>query len=132
MTIKGNSIAQHVIWIKNGIIKHVNGYSWNPSTCICENGNCLKSIVNTSVAESDEIIIVMDIESTKKANTIKAKKTNTITTNVTSIASINCHSKNVRDYHSLHAVSLVIILLLIIIIICYYCPKQKGIMQNGK
>ena len=83
------------------------------------------------MTECDEIKIVMDIESTKEANTIKAKKTNTITTNVTSIASIYCHSKNVRDYHILHAVSLVIILLLIIII-CYYCPKQKGIMQNGK
>ena len=84
------------------------------------------------MTECDEIKIVMDIESTKEANTIKAKKTNTITTNVTSIASIHCRSKNVRDYHILHAVSLVIILLLIIIIICYYCPKQKGIMQNGK
>ena len=123
MTIKGNSIVQHIIRIKNGIIKHVNDYSWNSKTCICENGNCLKSIVNTSVTECDEIIIVIDIESTRKANTIAAKKTNTETTNVTSIASINCHSKNVRDYHILHTVSLVIILLLIIIIICYYCPK---------
>ena len=86
MTIKGNSIVQHVTRIKNGIIKHVNDYSWNPSTCFCENGNYLKSIVNTSVIECDEIIIVINIESTKKPNAIAAKKTNTITTNVTSIA----------------------------------------------
>ena len=31
-------------------------YSWNPSTCICENSKHLKSIADTSVIESDEII----------------------------------------------------------------------------
>ena len=42
---------------KNGIIKHVNvsvkiitrakkDCSWNPSTCICQNGKYLKSIVH--------------------------------------------------------------------------------------
>ena len=47
-TVYVNSIVQHVIRIKNGIIKHVNvnvkiivsakkDYSWNPSTCTCEN-----------------------------------------------------------------------------------------------
>ena len=35
----------------------------------------------------DEIIIVMDIVSTKKTNTIATKKTNTIATNVLSTAS---------------------------------------------
>ena len=47
--INGNSIVQYVIQIKNGIMKHVNvnvckkkDYSWNPSTCICENSKYLK------------------------------------------------------------------------------------------
>ena len=59
-------------------------YSCNFSTCICENSKHLKSISDTSVTECDEIVIVMDIVSTKK--------TNTIATNLTSTASINCHS----------------------------------------
>ena len=59
---------------------------------------------------------------------VSAKKTNTIATNVTSIASINCHSKKVTDCCILHTVLLVIILLLIIIIICYYYAKQTGII----
>ena len=90
-------------------------YSWNPSTCIFENSKYLKSIADTSVTECDEIITVMDIVSTKK--------TNTITTNVTSIASINCHTKKVKDCYILHTVLLVIILLLIITIICYHYAK---------
>ena len=79
-------------------------YSWNPSTCICENSKNLKSIVDASVIVCDEILSVMDIVSTKM--------TNTIATNV----SINCHSKKVRykiDCYILHTVLLVIILLLI-------------------
>ena len=71
------------------------------------------------MTECDEIIIGMDIVSTKK--------TNDIATNVTSTASTNCHSKKVRDCYILHIVLLVIILLLIIIIICHYA-KQKGII----
>ena len=62
--------------------------------------------------ECDEIITNMDIVSTKKTNTIE--------TNVTSTASINCHSKKVRDCYILHTVLLVIILLLIVTIICYH------------
>ena len=91
-------------------------YSWNPSTCICENSKYLKSIADTSVIECDKILTVMDIVSTKM--------TNTIPTNVTSTASINCQIKKVRDCYILHRVLLAIILLLIIIIICYYYPKQ--------
>ena len=68
----------------------------------------------------------MDIVSTKKPNNIATKRAN-----VTSAASVNYHSKKVRDCYSLYTVLLVIILLLIIIIICYY-TKQKGIIQNGK
>ena len=79
----------------------------------------LKSIADTSVIECDELITVMDIISTKK--------TNTIGTNVMSTASINCHSKKVRDCYILHTVLLVIILLLIITIICCHYIKQKSV-----
>ena len=103
-------------------------YSWNPITFICENSKCLKSIADNSVTKCDEIIIVMDIVSTKKTNTITTKKTNTIAANVTSTASINFHSKKVRDCYILHTVLLVIILLLIIAIICYHYAKQKDII----
>ena len=88
-------------------------YSWNPSKCICEKSNYLKSIAHTSMTECDEIIIVMDNVSTKK----------TIATNVTSTASINCHSIKVRDCYILHTVLLAIILLLIIIIFCCHYAK---------
>ena len=71
-------------------------------------------------SECDGIIIVMDIVSTKN--------TNTIATNVTSTASINWHSKEVRDCYILHTVLLAIILILIITIICYHYAKQKGII----
>ena len=100
--------------------------SWNPRTCICENSKYLKSIANTSATECDANIIAIDYVSTKKANIITIKETKTIATNVTSIASINCHSKKeVRDGHILDTVLLTIILLLIIIIISYYYAKQK-------
>ena len=101
-------------------------YSWNPSTHICENGKYLESIADTSVTECDEIIVVKDNVSTKKTNTIATKK-HTIATNVASTASINCHSKNVRDCYIFHVVLLVIILLLIITIISYHYAKQKVI-----
>ena len=91
-------------------------YSWNPSTCICENSKCLESITDISVTECDEIIIVMDNVSTKKA----------IVTNVTSTASINCRSKKLKDCYILHTVLSTVILLLVIIIICYHYAKQKG------
>ena len=93
-------------------------YSGNPSTCICENSKYLKRIADTSVTECDKLVIVMD--------TVSRKKTNTTPTNATSTASINCHSKKVRDNYILHTVLIVIILLLITIIICYYHAKQKG------
>ena len=61
-------------------------YSWNPSTCICENSKCLKSVADTSVTKCDEIIIAMDIVSTEKAR-------------VTSTVSMNYPNKKLRDYH---------------------------------
>ena len=61
--------------------KREKDYSWNPSRCICENSIHLKSLVDTSVTECDEIVIVM--------NNLTLKKTNIIATNVTNTASIN-------------------------------------------
>ena len=82
-------------------------YSWNPGACICENSKYLKSVADISVTECDEIVIVMDIVSTKKANTTKTKMINNIVKNITSTASINCHSKNVRDFaHSFNYVTI--------------------------
>ena len=87
------------------------------SPCICENSKHLKSIADTSVTECDEIIIVMDNVSTK----------NTVATNITSVASINCHSKKIRFiYFILLTVSSVIILLMEITVICYHYAKQKS------
>ena len=58
--------VQRVIQIKNRIMTHVNVhikinihakkyYRWNPSTCICENGKYLNSIINESVIVCDEL-----------------------------------------------------------------------------
>ena len=90
-------------------------YSCNLSTCICDNSKYLESIADTSVTDCDELIIVMDISTTKK--------TNTIARNVLSTASINCRSNKVRDCYIFHTFLLAIILLLIIIIICYFYAK---------
>ena len=61
-------------------------------------------------------------------NIVSTKMTNAIAINVESAASINCHSKKVRDCSVLHTVLSVIILLLIVLIICCYYAKQKGII----
>ena len=86
-------------------------YSWNPSTCICEDDKHLKSIADTSVVTCDEIISVMDIASTKMTNT------------VATTVSINSDIEKVRykiDSYILHSVLVAIILLLIITFICYH------------
>ena len=87
-------------------------YNWNPSTCICKNSKHLKS---TSMTRCDEIIIVINNVSTKKA----------IGTNVTSTASINCNSIKARDCYILHTILLAIILLLIIIIFLLSLCRAK-------
>ena len=48
------------------------------------------------MTKCDEIVIIMYITLIKKINTIG--------TNVISTASVNCHSKKVRDCYVLHAV----------------------------
>ena len=72
----------------------------------------------------------------KRTDITLTKMTNTIATNVTSSASINCHSKKVMDCYILHTVLLVTILLLIISISFYHYAKQKVInaltIENGK
>ena len=97
-------------------------YSWNPSTCICENSKYLKSVADTTITECDEIVIAMDIASTKN--------TDTIAVNVTSTASISWHSKKVRNCYISHTVLLVIVLILLVTIICYHYVKLKIRVKN--
>ena len=49
----------------------------------------LKSVADTTVNKCDEIVVAID--------NVSIENKNTIITNVTSTASINCHSKKVRD-----------------------------------
>ena len=91
--------------------------NWNPSTCICENSKYLRSVADTSVTKCDEIVIDIDIASAKKTNTIATKKAST--------ASINFHSKKVRDCYILHTVLLIPIILLIANSICCYLIKCR-------
>ena len=52
-------------------------YSWNPSTCICEN-RYLKSIVDESIIVLDKIISVTDSISINVTNTIPANVRSTV------------------------------------------------------
>ena len=67
---------------------HKKDYSWNPSTCICENGKCLKSVNDTSVIVHDEIINATDSVSTNATKIIPTNATNTV--------SINSDDKKIR------------------------------------
>ena len=70
-----------------------NYYSWNPSTCICQNSRCLKSnVVNLVIIVFDEYVNVKDSVSTNV--------TNIISTNDTSTDSMNSDNKKVR--HKIH------------------------------
>ena len=53
-------------------------YSWNPSTCICENSRYLKSTVEDSVIVCGEIINISSSVSTALKNTIPTNVTNTV------------------------------------------------------
>ena len=86
--VNANSIAKHVIQIKNEIIINVKArvkkyrtcnkdYSWNPSTYICENSRDSKSIAHDPVIACDEIICVIE----------------SVSSNVTNIISINYDDK---------------------------------------
>ena len=56
-------------------LKYEKYNNWNHSSCICEYNKYSKSVVDISVTECDEIVIVM--------NNLSITKTNTIATNVT-------------------------------------------------
>ena len=124
MIVNANSIVQRVIQIKNEIKINANAslkkhhtskkdYSWSPSTCIFNNSKYRKCIADTSVISCDENISVMDIVSTKMTNTIAT------------YASINFHTKKVKDCYILHTVLLAMMLLLIITIICCHCALTQ-------
>ena len=134
-TNEAKATAEHIScackWKFNSTTCNSN-QKWNNKTCQygCksyrkwknhyENSKYSKSTAHTSVTEYDEIIIVMDIASTKK--------TNTIVTKITGTASINGQIKKVRACYVLLTFLLAILLLLILIIICYYYANKK--VQN--
>ena len=80
MILNANSIVQHAIQIKNGIMKKYHmcrkNYSWNSRTCICENSRNLKGIVHDLVIVSDEIVNVTYSVSKNVTNTIPKYYTN--------------------------------------------------------
>ena len=89
--VSTNWIVKHVVQIKNGILKHVN-------VNIKINVSAKKIIVGILAHVFVRIVrIIMGTVSTKKTNTMATKKTKTIATNFTITASINCHSKKLRD-----------------------------------
>ena len=55
-------------------LKFKKDYSWNRRICIFENCKYIKSIADNSATDCDEIIIVMDIVSREKTNTIPTKR----------------------------------------------------------
>ena len=67
------------------------------------------------MTKCNKIVFVIKNLSTKKANTI--------TTNVTTTALINCNSTKARDCYTLHTVLLILITLLIAISVCCYLIK---------
>ena len=69
-------------------------YSWNSSTCICENVNNLKSIPDISINVCGEIKNARDSVPTNVPNNISTNMTNTISTNATSIVPINSNEKS--------------------------------------
>ena len=124
MIVNPNSIVQHVIQIKNWIIKHANVsakfiiYAKRIPVGILAHAfvKYLKIISDDSTVVCGEIISVMDIISTKMANNIAKNVTR------------NCPSKKVWykiDFCILHIVVLAIKLLLMITIFCYHCAKHR-------
>ena len=95
----------------------------NPSTCIYENSKYLKSITDTSAIVCDENIFVIDIVSTKIANTIATD------------VPINSDDKKVRykiDCYILNTVLLMILLLSIITHYYYNTFLGKCLHQSVK
>ena len=63
--------------------------SWNPSTCICDNGKYLDGISDTSRIVCDGIINITHSRIIYQST----KVTNTVTTHVMSTASLNSDDK---------------------------------------
>ena len=131
--VNTNSIVQHVVQIKNGIMINASvivkflrckkDYSWNPSTCICENSRYLKSTGDDSVSVCDEIINI--------SNSVSTALKNTIPTNVTNTVSIKPDIKKVALEKSnclTYTISLVIIMCLLFVVVtfnnCYTIMKD--------
>ena len=63
---------------------------------------------------------------------LSTEKTKTIATNFTSTASLNYHSKKVRDCYILHTILLVIILLLQLLFAIIQNKKVQYRMENNE
>ena len=107
--INANSIVQHVIQIKNGIMCNVRVKSMASTkrimivilACIYKNSRYLKSISDDSVIVCDGIINVTDSVSKNVTSTIPTSVTNTIPLNVMCTVPINSHNKKLRYKYGL-------------------------------
>ena len=126
MIVYANLIVQHVIEVKNGIIRQVNV---NLKIIVSAKKITAWVLAQARIAtfddwkaKYDEIIYVMDIVSTKT--------TNALPENVTSTMLTNCDDKKViykLNCYIPHIIFLMILLPLIITIICYHYAQQKDI-----
>ena len=95
-------------------------YIWNPSTCSCENGKNLASIIDDSVTKCNEIIDAgLDAEAKSNNEDIKSIP-----------KSIICET---QSFYVLHSFLLITIAILIAVsIYCYlikYKAKQKHLLS---
>ena len=125
MIVYANLIVQHVIEVKNGIIRQVNV---NLKIIVSAKKITAWILAQVRIATFDgskakyDEIIVMDIVSTKT--------TNALPTNVTSTMLTNCDDKKViykLNCYIPHIIFLMILLPLMITIICYHYAQQKDI-----
>ena len=125
MIVYANLIVQHVIEVKNGIIRQVNV---NLKIIVSAKKITAWILAQVRIATFDDSkakydeIIVMDIVSTKT--------TNALPTNVTSTMLTNCDDKKViykSNCYIPHIIFLMILLPLMITIICYHYAQQKDI-----
>ena len=125
MIVYANLIVQHVIEVKNGIIRQVNV---NLKIIVSAKKITAWILAQVRIATFDDSkakydeIIVMDIVSTKT--------TNALPTNVTSTMLTNCDDKKViykLNCYIPHIIFLMILLPLMITIICYHYAQQKDI-----
>ena len=125
MIVYANLIVQHVIEVKNGIIRQVNV---NLKIIVSAKKITAWILAQVRIATFDDSkakydeIIVMDIVSTKTTNALPTNVTSTMLTNCDDkkvIYKLNCYIPQVNFW--------MILLPLIITIICYHYAQQEDI-----